>query len=312
VVGLTDAADGSLAAVYEYSPFGELVAAEGPAANANPFRFSTKYFDAETGLYYYGYRYYAPKIQRWTSRDPLNEAGGVNLYAFVGNDPVNKVDPLGLSSQTTVSARDIEGLVPLIATQRRSFCGRCHGDVFEGGRVNVATGLYKGPITSQQLAEIIGSNPSLDPRVHGGMRMISGGMEAALGYLALAAPDPTMATKVFGWAAAGHGVDLFVHGWRQLMTGEGGQTFTSQGIEAVASKVPYIDDPHLYAERMDALLSLTTTFGTSAAASLPATGPRMLTQHWLSVPAEAAVVEAATGVRSANLSITHIFRSSYR
>jgi RHS repeat-associated protein len=92
---MTDAADGSLAAVYEYTPFGELVATEGPAANANAFRFSTKYYDAETGLNYYGYRYYAPKVQRWTSRDPLGEAGGVNLYAFVGNDPVNYVDPIG-------------------------------------------------------------------------------------------------------------------------------------------------------------------------------------------------------------------------
>jgi RHS repeat-associated protein len=54
---MTDAADGSLAAMYEYTPFGELVAAEGPAANVNPFCFSTKYFDSETGLYYYGYRY---------------------------------------------------------------------------------------------------------------------------------------------------------------------------------------------------------------------------------------------------------------
>jgi RHS repeat-associated protein len=98
---MTDAADGSLAAVYEYTPFGDPVAAEGPAANVNPFRFSTKYFDSETGLYYYGYRYYAPQIQRWTSRDPLGEAGGVNLYAFVGNDPVNAIDPLGLTATDT-------------------------------------------------------------------------------------------------------------------------------------------------------------------------------------------------------------------
>lgn len=44
----------------------------------------------------YEYRNYQPKIGRWTTRDPLGEAGGMNLYAFVGNNPVNWVDPWGL------------------------------------------------------------------------------------------------------------------------------------------------------------------------------------------------------------------------
>jgi RHS repeat-associated protein len=67
-------------------------------AKANPFRFSTKYQDDETGLLYYGYRYYQPSIGRWPSRDPAEEmGGGANLYAFANNAPVNEVDPLGLS-----------------------------------------------------------------------------------------------------------------------------------------------------------------------------------------------------------------------
>ena len=49
---------------------------------------------------YYGFRYYSPAIGRWTTRDPLGEAGGLNLYAFVGNNPVNWVDPWGLQVQT--------------------------------------------------------------------------------------------------------------------------------------------------------------------------------------------------------------------
>jgi len=61
-----------------------------------PFRFSTKRYDEGTGLSYYGYRFYAPVIERWLNRDPLGEAGGVNLYGFVLNDPVNSVDPEGL------------------------------------------------------------------------------------------------------------------------------------------------------------------------------------------------------------------------
>ena len=97
VVQLLDAATRAVAAEYRYSPFGEVLAAMGPAADACPFRFSTKYWDAETGLYYYGYRYYCPRTAKWLNRDPLGEAGGLNLTAFCRNDPVNAVDPLGLA-----------------------------------------------------------------------------------------------------------------------------------------------------------------------------------------------------------------------
>src|SRR5690606_7223937 len=60
------------------------------------FGFSTKYTDAESGLLYYGYRYYDPVTGRWISRDPIGERGGVNLYGFVGNNVVNRFDRLGL------------------------------------------------------------------------------------------------------------------------------------------------------------------------------------------------------------------------
>jgi RHS repeat-associated protein len=98
VTGLTDAADGSVAATYDYDPFGNLTASSGPAANVNPFRFSTKYFDSETGLYNFGYRFYSPAQGRFITRDPSGEFnGGANLYAFVGNDPLNGIDPQGLA-----------------------------------------------------------------------------------------------------------------------------------------------------------------------------------------------------------------------
>jgi len=96
VVGLVNAATGQWAAQYEYGPFGEPIRATGPVAFLNPFRFSTKYCDDETGHYYYGYRYYSPTQGRWLSRDPIGEYGGINLYNFVGNNPVTELDPLGL------------------------------------------------------------------------------------------------------------------------------------------------------------------------------------------------------------------------
>ncbi|MEO6246029.1 MAG: RHS repeat-associated core domain-containing protein [Opitutaceae bacterium] len=96
VVALVNQADGTRAASYEYGVFGELLRADGSAADANPFGFSTKYTDAESGLVYYGYRYYQPQTGRWPSRDPIEEEGGVNLYGFVDNDPISSVDTLGL------------------------------------------------------------------------------------------------------------------------------------------------------------------------------------------------------------------------
>jgi len=56
---------------------------------------STKYTDSETGLIYYGYRYYHPETGRWASRDPIAERGGRNLYGFVRNSPVIFTDYQG-------------------------------------------------------------------------------------------------------------------------------------------------------------------------------------------------------------------------
>jgi len=77
---VTDLVDtnGTTVAHYEYDPFGNTTQQSGSAASQNPFRFSTKYLD-ETGLYYYGYRYYSPQLGRWPSRDPITELGSVLL-----------------------------------------------------------------------------------------------------------------------------------------------------------------------------------------------------------------------------------------
>jgi len=86
------AANGTVAAHFEYDPFGNTVVNSDNISKLFPYRFSTKPLDFETGLYYYTYRYYDPATGRWMSRDPIGEKGGVNLYGFVGNDGVNLVD----------------------------------------------------------------------------------------------------------------------------------------------------------------------------------------------------------------------------
>lgn len=62
------------------------------------FRHATKYYDPETGLYYYGERYYSPELGRWINRDPIEEQDGPGLYLFLKNDAINKWDFLGLWS----------------------------------------------------------------------------------------------------------------------------------------------------------------------------------------------------------------------
>ena len=95
--GATAPGANPVAASYEYSPFGELLRVEGPYAASNPFRFSSKFTDDETGLVCYGLRYYNPALGRFLNRDPIWEAGGPNLYAFCGNNGVNRWDFLGLA-----------------------------------------------------------------------------------------------------------------------------------------------------------------------------------------------------------------------
>ncbi len=97
VTALVRASDGALSASYEYSPFGELLRTTGSYAKTNPFRFSTKFTDDETSLVYYGKRYYDPHNGRFINRDPIEEAGGINLYGFCGNDGINRTDYLGNS-----------------------------------------------------------------------------------------------------------------------------------------------------------------------------------------------------------------------
>jgi len=96
VTALVDSAQAS-AASYRYNPYGGLLGSSGGMAGANVYRFSSKEWFQSLGLYYYGYRFYDPNLQRWLNRDPLGEKGGINLYGFLDNKPLISVDPFGLA-----------------------------------------------------------------------------------------------------------------------------------------------------------------------------------------------------------------------
>ncbi|MGN0834757.1 MAG: RHS repeat-associated core domain-containing protein [Candidatus Spyradosoma sp.] len=92
---------GDIAATYDYAPFGAVAAGtpSGAAVPANPFQWSSEFYDSELGLVYYNYRHYSPSLGRFLSRDPIEEQGGLNLYVFVGNNFSNG-DYLGTISIT--------------------------------------------------------------------------------------------------------------------------------------------------------------------------------------------------------------------
>ena len=86
----------SVVASYRYDPFGNTLSQSGSLADANTYRFSSKEIHTNTLLYYYGYRFYDPNLQRWLNRDPLGEWDDINLYAFAYNNPECYVDSDGL------------------------------------------------------------------------------------------------------------------------------------------------------------------------------------------------------------------------
>ena len=98
-----------IVAKYLYDPFGNMLAQSGLLADANTYRFSSKEWNANSGLYYYLYRFFDPNLQRWPNRDPLGEFGfellrgrkpshktDPNLYEFVDNSPIQRIDARGL------------------------------------------------------------------------------------------------------------------------------------------------------------------------------------------------------------------------
>ena len=91
-------------AIYDYSPWGEVTKTGGTGAESD-FLYTGHLYHDESDLHLTLYRAYNPELGMWLSRDPIAENGGINLYAYVGNDPINWWDPLGL--EVCVGARGL-------------------------------------------------------------------------------------------------------------------------------------------------------------------------------------------------------------
>jgi RHS repeat-associated protein len=159
VLGYTDA-HGNVVAEYTYDAFGKIVGKSGAMADDFAFRFSTKYYDAESALYYYTYRYYKPNLMRWLTEDPIAEDGGLNLYAFCGNNPVSRYDKDGrayfayrpldnpVTHMTGIMAASSEFM------KKKNWVVAHEQLIFEDGGSSVNIGYFDAPIG--------GNNPRQD------------------------------------------------------------------------------------------------------------------------------------------------------
>nr|WP_311549511.1 RHS repeat-associated core domain-containing protein [Prevotella nigrescens] len=88
--------DGEVSQHIEYVPFGEVFIEERNNTWNTPYLFNAKEFDEETGMYYYGARYYEPRLSLWMSVDPLEEKYyNSSSYAYCNNNPIRFIDPDG-------------------------------------------------------------------------------------------------------------------------------------------------------------------------------------------------------------------------
>ncbi len=122
---LTDAT-GTVRARYDYDPWGRRTKIEGDVDAS--FGFTGHYHHQASGLALAAFRAYDADLGRWLSRDPLEEADGINLFAYVGNSVTRIIDPLGL-----FGLRDVLGFVPVVGSALDAY------DAFKCG--NIGMGL---------------------------------------------------------------------------------------------------------------------------------------------------------------------------
>jgi RHS repeat-associated protein len=88
---------GAIVKQVDYDSFGSIIN-DSNAGIIVPFGFAGGLHDRDTGLVRFGYRDYDPAIGTFISKDPIGITGGINLYSYVGNNPIRRIDPFGLKA----------------------------------------------------------------------------------------------------------------------------------------------------------------------------------------------------------------------
>jgi RHS repeat-associated protein len=157
----------------DYKPFGE--ANVNVSTITNNLRFPGQYFDAETGLHYNYFRDYNPVIGRYIEADPIGLAGGINLYSYVLNNPINWVDPMGLktyrcrrplaamggSGQRSGPDISVNPLFHQYLCVEKNGVMTCGGQTSQNGRL-YGPGAPSNDVFDESSCEIIGINRCID------------------------------------------------------------------------------------------------------------------------------------------------------
>jgi len=191
---------GTVTSSYVYDSFGRIVSQTG-TSQAN-YRFQGREFDQESGLYFYRARYYDSNTGRFISEDPAEFSGGENFYAFLTNNPVNRLDPLGLWAGVDdlifagggalggVLEKGIADLMSGDLSDWEDYAGAAVGGA-AGGEALLYTGEFAGPtiagavqggvsnLTTQWLKNLSGKQCGYDRKAV----LIDAGIGGALGTI---------------------------------------------------------------------------------------------------------------------------------
>lgn len=146
---LTDTS-GVVQARYDYDPFGVTTKLSGDIES--DFGYTAHYRHATSGLYLAPYRAYDPTFGRWISRDPIEEAGALNLFGYVLNDPINLIDPLGLE--------DFRMFHPSESWRRQFDSGPKTYDIGAHGNPNAVFDEHGNPMSPQDLLDRVKNDPA--------------------------------------------------------------------------------------------------------------------------------------------------------
>jgi RHS repeat-associated protein len=235
--GLVNTSDGTVAARYEYGPFGEVIRSTGPMAKANPFRFSSQYQDDETDLIMYPLRPYSASQGRFLSHDPLDEFSfrtryiaslnarerpamsrrkdDGNEFNFVQNEPIGHFDALGLCPSgtcdkwtvTIILMRSVDigvGFLDLRAklTADKSCCITPHESYYRylGGGLGVG---YDNTV-NYKVGSATFTTACIPWKAHNGFGRVTGagigiGITYGLTYLSMPQGYVHIASPSYGW-----------------------------------------------------------------------------------------------------------------
>jgi len=188
--------EGNIVGEYAYDAYGKhiiKVDVDG-VATLNPFRYRGYYYDDETQLYYCNSRYYSPELCRWISPDSIEyldpeSINGLNLYAYCGNDPINKYDPTGHFPWLVLAAFVFVGITRAAANAIGQYQSTGQIDWFEVA----VEGVYGGIIYGAAIGTIA-------------LGTIGAGVGAIGGMIYDAANGNDFGTSIWTWTKTGFGI----------------------------------------------------------------------------------------------------------